>query len=133
MEVICMTSEAQNRPASSRQIGYIRQLQERLGETSAGVPENLNSLEASQMIGELLAKQPAEAFTDAAEYRKVRLNQARLGLAMKECFRLYLRNGSDPWERSRKSFIKTVAATYHLFGEIEDRLKGVPAPEEPRG
>ena len=117
--------ETKTRPASSKQLGYIRRLQEQMGLSPDGGPQGMNSLEASQMIGQLLEqRQSTEEFVSADTLPASNINQARLGMAMKECFRLWRGNRHDILEQRRKPFIKNVVATYNLFTEIAEILKG---------
>ena len=118
-----MTNETMNRPASSKQLGYIRQLRAKTGLGGEPMPKGLTSVQASQMIGDLLSQQQTEPFVAASDLHHNRLNHSRLGLAMKECFRLWTGQGRDIWDSRRDGFVRNVVATYHLFTEIEERLK----------
>ncbi|MCF8118458.1 MAG: hypothetical protein K9K33_18815 [Desulfarculaceae bacterium] len=85
----------------------------------------MNSLEASQMIGQLLEqRQNTEEFVSADTLPASNINQARLGMAMKECFRLWKSWGRNLHGDSHRPFIKEVVATYNLFTEIAEIMEG---------
>ena len=50
------------------------------------------------------------------------VNEPRLGMAMKECFRQWAALGGDIHGERRKAFIDYAAATYSLFTEIAEKL-----------
>jgi hypothetical protein len=54
-----------------------------------------------------------------------RVNDARLGIAMKEVFRRWDRIGRDPFGDKRDGFMLEVLDTYFLFTGISERLQGV--------
>ena len=117
--------ETKTRPASSKQLGYIRRLQEQMGLSPDGGPTGMNSLEASQMIGQLLEqRQNTGEFVSADTLPASNINQARLGMAMKECFRLWKSWGRNLHGDSHRPFIKEVVATYNLFTEIAEIMEG---------
>jgi len=117
--------DTKTRPASSKQLGYIRRLQEQMGLTPVGGHEGMNSLEASQVIGQLLEqRQTTGEFISADTLPASNINQARLGMAMKECFRLWKSRGRDLHGDSHRPFIKEVVATYNLFTEIAEIMEG---------
>jgi hypothetical protein len=101
------------KPASSKQLEYIRRLKEQNGEPGNDTDNNMSSYEASKIIGELIARQNGG----------LKINEARLGMAMKECFRLSTGLGRDIWNDKRKSFIELTIRTYNLFTEIAERLQ----------
>jgi hypothetical protein len=51
------------------------------------------------------------------------INDDRLAMALKECFRYSTNLGRDIWGFRRKVFIKDVIETYHLFAEISEILE----------
>ena len=51
-----------------------------------------------------------------------RVNDARLGMVMKECFRVWNAMGKDPCGEKRERFIEEVLDTYLLFSAISERL-----------
>lgn len=117
--------DTKTRPASSKQLGYIRRLQEQMGLSPDGGPQGMNSLEASQMIGQLLEqRQTTGEFVSADTLPANNINQARLGMAMKECFRLWKSWGRNLHGDSHRPFIKEVVATYNLFTEIAEIMEG---------
>ena len=42
---------------------------------------------------------------------------------MKECFRLWKKNGWDIYKKHRKAFISDAADAYWLFSEIAEKLE----------
>jgi hypothetical protein len=54
-----------------------------------------------------------------------RVNDARLGMSMKEVFRRWNRVGRDPFGGKRDGFVNEVLDTYFLFTEISERLQGI--------
>lgn len=111
------------RPASSKQIGYIKRLQAEVGVRETGVPPDLTNWQASKMIGELLSQKKTSEFVPADQISKTDgVNHTRLGLAMKMCFRLWSKNGYDIWDTHREAFKKRVIATYNLFTEIAETM-----------
>ena len=54
-----------------------------------------------------------------------RVNDARLGMSMKEVFRRWNRIGRDPFGDKRDGFVNEVLDTYFLFTEISERLQGI--------
>ena len=76
-----MSTQVVQKPASDRQLSYIRRLQMDIGEDSLDINKEMNSIEASRVIGELIAKsQRNNGF-------RGKVNEPRLGMAMKECFK----------------------------------------------
>ena len=51
------------------------------------------------------------------------INEARLGMAMKECFKVWLRCGLDIHREKIKAFIRETIETYYLFSKIADMVK----------
>ncbi len=107
---------------------FIRQLQAEAGEQgqSAGFHEGLTGFEASGGIADLIV-QKTHGYSSTEEWPQSgasRVNQARLGLAMKECFRLWTAKGQDIWAEKRQPFIKATIETYGLFSEIAGKIKG---------
>jgi len=70
------------RKATPRQLAYIQQLRRRQGEESIEFDENLSAQEASKMIEGLMGISPKNG-----QVQHSRLNEARLGMVLKECFR----------------------------------------------
>lgn len=98
------------KPASARQLGYIEKLKTQRGEAKFEVPEDITSSEASQIIQKLMGKQNGN------------VNEARLGMAMKESCRLWNRWGRDYHGKHRERFIRETIKTYQLFTEIVERV-----------
>ena len=91
-------------------MAYIERLHSELGEKP---PEaELNSLEASMLIGELISK--------SQQNGNMKINEPRLGMAMKECFKLW--HDRDVLGKNKEAFIKETIRTYQLFTEIVQRL-----------
>ena len=117
-EVIKMSMQTIEKPASERQMAYINRLKMEIGENGPGIIEEISSAEASMIIGELIAK--TQTFNGTNGRKKI--NEARLGMAMKECFRLWTGLGRDIWKERRETFIDEALNTYFLFTEIVERL-----------
>ena len=111
-----METQGINTPASNRQLAYIEKLRAELGLDDYGISDDINSFEASTLISELVTK---------AQEIKARINELRLMLAMKECFKSYIKGGWDIWHNkyNKASFIKEVIDTYWLFTEIAERIQ----------
>ena len=110
--------------ASKAQLKYIESLQEQLGLANMA-SVNLSRPEAPRIIGELVALSTQNKNDGTTKREVTMVNHARLGLAMKECFRLYTRNGRDVWNEKRNSFIQNTVETYKLFSEIADIVKTI--------
>jgi len=108
------------RPASVRQLAYIRRLCTELGECEIEDSERMSSSDASQVISELIVK----AGKNGGANGLIKVNEPRLGMAMKECFRVWTFCGSDIWGKNRGDFIKEVLSTYWLFTEIAETVGG---------
>ena len=102
-------------PATKAQIEYIKVLQRKMG-IKGGI-NNMDSLEASKLIGDLISA------LDSEHNMKVKINKPRLGMAMAECFRLWKNNGWDIYKKHRKAFITDAVDTYWLFSEIAEKLE----------
>ena len=113
-----MSMQTIEKPASERQMAYINRLKMEIGENGPGIIEEISSAEASMIIGELIAK--TQTFNGTNGRKKI--NEARLGMAMKECFRLWTGLGRDIWKERRETFIDEALNTYFLFTEIVERL-----------
>jgi len=98
-------------PATKAQISYIKGLQRKMG--IMGEIKNINSLEASRLIGDLVS-----ALNTAQ-----RIDESRLGMAITECFRLWKTNGWDIYKKHRKAFITDTVDAYWLFSEIAEKLE----------
>ena len=99
------------KPASARQLGYIEKLKAENGETEPAMNEELTRSEASKIIQGLISKQNGN------------INEPRLGMAIKECFRVWNHYGRDVYDEKRERFIQEAIATYQLFTEIDERVR----------
>ena len=99
-----------SKPASSRQIGYIERLKAENGGTGPSIGTDIIDLQMSQFMQRLTATQNGE------------INQLRLSLAMKECFRLWTGLGRDVYSEHRETFIGRTIETYQLFIEVAKSL-----------
>ena len=106
-------------PASDRQMAYIKRLQVEFGKPEVTFQEGLSRVEASRLIENLLGKNAHKGRPTA----KTKINEPRLGMAMKMCFQYSVSLGQDIWEFRRPLFINTVIKTYHLFTEIAEKLE----------
>ena len=118
-----MPIQATTKPASSRQIAYIQRLQAELGQNGPEISDEMSSFEASKLISELIGKAQKNGAVNG-QGKKVRINEPRLGMAMKECFRLWKGNGWDIYGKHREPFIKDAINAYKLFSEIAEKMEG---------
>jgi hypothetical protein len=81
------------------------------------INDKMSSLEASRIISEQISKAPKNGNNQAK-----RINEPRLGMAIKECFRIWKTNGWDIYSKHRKAFIQEAIKTYNLFTEISETL-----------
>jgi len=106
------------RKATPRQLAYIQQLRRKQGMESIELDENLSAQEASRMIEGLMEISPKNGLTQHS-----RLNEARLGMVLKECFRDFRDSEKDILKEHRQRFKETVLKTYQLFTEIAKELE----------
>ncbi len=106
------------RKATPRQLAYIQQLRRKQGMESIEPDENLSALEASRMIEELMRISPKNS-----QFQSVKMNEARLGMVLKECFRDFRNSEKDILREHRQRFKETVLKTYQLFTEIAKELE----------
>ena len=106
------------RKATPRQLAYIQQLRRKQGMESIEPDENLSALEASRMIEELMRTSQRNA-----QFQSVKLNEARLGMVLKEIFRDFRNSEKDILREHRQRFKETVLKTYQLFTEIAKELE----------
>ena len=119
-EVIQMEAMESNvRPASRRQLAYIRRLKLEMGEEQPEISEELSVSDASELITELIAK--AQQNGHPVAQRKI--NEPRLGMAMKESFRLWTGLGRSIHKDNRTAFVDYTIETYNLFTEIAEKLE----------
>ena len=93
-----MTTEVLRRQTSDRQPAYIKNLQMEIGHGGLEVANKISS-------------------TGAA-----RINEPRLGMAIKLCYLTWNAHGRDVLKERREPFIIEVIETYNLFTEIAHRL-----------
>ncbi|CAB1062139.1 hypothetical protein D1BOALGB6SA_6915 [Olavius sp. associated proteobacterium Delta 1] len=113
-----MATQATSKPATSRQLSYITRLQKEAGVDLPELKGEINSFEASEIISELIVK----GRQDGTKNKQAKIIEPRLGMAIKECFRLWTGLGRDIWDTKRKSFIEETIRTYDLFTEIAEKL-----------
>ena len=115
-----MSTDVMEKPVSDRQIAYIKRLQTEIGEQDLVINKGVNSSQASMIIGKLIAKAEKKNGTNS----HIKINEPRLGMAMKECFREWKRWGWDMFrdEEKKSRFINEVITTYGLFTEIAEKL-----------
>ena len=70
------------RKATPRQLAYIEQLRRKQGKEGMEIGEDLSFQEASKMIEGLM-----ETFSKNGQGQPSKLNDARLGMVLKECYR----------------------------------------------
>jgi len=71
----------ETKPASKRQLAYIRRLQTVVGETEPEITEEMSVSEASAVISELVSKARQNGVVLQRQ-----IKEPRLGMAIKECF-----------------------------------------------
>ena len=108
------------RKATARQLAYIQQLRRKQGKESIGLDENLSAQEASRMIEDLMGISPKNG-----QLQSLKVNEARLGMVLKECFRDFRNSEKDILREHRQRFKETVLKTYQLFTEIAKELERV--------
>ena len=104
------------RKATPRQLAYIQHLKKREGKDSLEMDEQPNFLEASKTT-ELTGKSEL-----AGQRKALKINEARLGMVMKECYRYFRRYQKDIHNKYRELFKQDVIKTYQLFTEIAQEL-----------
>ena len=109
--------ETNGKPASKRQLAYIRRLQTVVGEAEPEITEEMSVSEASAVISELIARARQNGVVLQRQ-----INEPRLGMAIKECFRQWTALGRSIHDERRTAFIDYTIDTYNLFTEIADRL-----------
>lgn len=114
-----MSTQKINNPASDKQLAYIKSLQMEIGMNDLEINNEIDNFEASRIIGELIEKAQKPNSIKSC----VKVNQPRLGMAMKECFRLWTGLGRDIWGEHRKAFVEKSIDTYAIFTEIAQRLE----------
>ena len=113
-----MSTDAIPKPATSKQLAYIKRLQEEIG-VDQELRDEIRSVQASEIISGLIVK----GLQNGTSHSPVKINEPRLGMAMKECFRVWTGLGRDIWDEKRKGFIEEAILTYNLFTEIADKLR----------
>ena len=106
------------RKATPRQLAYIQQLRRKQGMESIELDENLSAQEASRMIEHLMGFPPKNG-----QFQTLKVNEARLGMVLKECFRDFRNSEKDILREHRQRFKETVLKTYQLFTEIAKELE----------
>jgi len=104
------------RKATEKQMAYIQHLRRTQGKESLELDSNLSFQDASQMINEMMG-------TTEGQARPVKINEARLGMVMKECYRHFRHYQRDILGNHREWFKDNVIKTYQLFTEIAQELE----------
>ena len=118
-----MSAQAMQRPASEKQLACIKSLSAEMGGQVPEVEKGMSNFEASQLISELIGKSIKNGLANGGKHV---INEPRLGMAMKECFRLHTRLGRDIWRERKEWYIRSVIDTYNIFTEIEEKLQNCP-------
>ena len=113
-----MSSQVLVKPASVRQLAYIKRLCTEMGESEPEIGQEISSPEASRVISQLIVK----ARQNGVESVQVKINEPRLGMAMKECFRLWNALGRDVLGDRRSAFIREAISTYELLTEVAEKV-----------
>ncbi len=106
------------RKATPKQLAYIQQLRRKQGKESIELDENLSTQEASKMIENLMGISPKNG-----QLQPLKLNEARLGMVLKECYRDFRHQGKDVLREHRQRFKESVIKTYQLFTAIAKELE----------
>ena len=106
------------RKATPRQLAYIQQLRRNQGKESIELGENLSAQEASKMIEDLIGIPSKNG-----QLQPLKLNEARLGMVLKECYRDFRHQEKDILREHRQRFKESVIKTYQLFTEIAKELE----------
>jgi len=109
--------EINGKPASKRQLAYIRRLQMVVGKDEPEISEEMSVSEAANLISELISRARQNGIVVQRQ-----INEPRLGMAMKECFRQWTALGKNIHDERRKAFIDYTIDTYNLFTEIAEKL-----------
>lgn len=117
-----MLSEAIQNQASTRQLTYIKRLRVELGEEQIEAHNQMSSVDASRIISELITIAQKNGISNGKS-KPMRINEPRLGMAMKECFRRYTYLGRDIWDKKREFFVEKSIETYKLFTEIAEKME----------
>jgi len=120
-EVKQMSTQAINKPATNKQLAYIQRLQKEIGQNEPEIKDKISRYEASRIISDLIANAYKNG-TLNSQAKNIRINEPRLGMEMKECFKVWKKNGWDIGDKHREDFIKDAINTYNLFTEIARRL-----------
>ena len=114
-----MSEQELVKPASVKQFAYIKRLSREMGECEVEVSEGMSSSDASRIISELIVKAGKRGATNS----RIKVNEPRLGMTMKECFRHWTSLGRDIWGNRRSAFVREVISTYELFTEIAENVE----------
>ena len=114
-EVVRMENQ---RKATPRQLAYIQELRRNQGKEGTELDENLSTQEASKMIEDLIGIPSKNG-----QLQPLKLNEARLGMVLKECYRDFRHQEKDILREHRQRFKETVLKTYQLFTEIAKELE----------
>ena len=106
------------RKATPSQLAYIQQLRRKQGMESIEPDENLSAQEASRTIEGLMGILPKNV-----QFQPLKVNEARLGMVLKECFREFRNSEKDILREHRQRFKETVLKTYQLSTEIAKELE----------
>jgi len=104
------------RKATEKQMAYIQHLRRTQGKESLELAPSLSFQDASQMIKKMMG-------TTEGQAKPVKINEARLGMVMKECYRYFRHYEKDMLKEHRQGFKENVIKTYQLFTEIAQELE----------
>jgi hypothetical protein len=105
------------RKATPRQLAYIQHLRKKQGKESLDIEGDLGFDQASQIISDLMGN-PLQN----AQGQHLKINEARLGMVLKECYRHFRNYQRDILGNHREWFKDNVIKTYQLFTEIVQEL-----------
>lgn len=117
LEVPQMSSATEIRPASERQLSYLRNLRAELGYSKPVMEGAISSSNAFQKIDELLSRAKRSAEFKEKQPGGVDQNEVRLGMVLKEVYRINKAFGRDVLGRHRTKFMEEAIETYELFSQ----------------
>ena len=101
--------------ATEKQKAYIQHLRRNQGKESLELDPNLSFQDASKMIKEMMGAE--------GRAKPAKINEARLGMVMKECYRHFRNYRRDLLGNDRAWFKDNVIKTYELLTEIAQELE----------
>ena len=108
-----METDATQKSATPRQLAYIQSLQKENGIEKPEAKNELSRSEASGIIKALIV----QTRQNGASNGQVKINEPKLGMAMKESFRLWTGYGSDIWKEKPIEFSSVKTPIHYKFSK----------------